>query len=232
MAITNYSELQTALQSWLVNDSLDGKTTDIISLAEGELNARLASAEPFPPRPMETRTTITVDAEYENQPIGFIMPKSVAITGLEREWWLKFTSDDNLTRMKVKEAEFIAARAMETALNDVPPEYYAIVGSELRFFPEPTISYTVAMTYFKRLPALSVSNTTNWLLTDFPNAYLTACLMVASDFIESSEGVAKYSAALDTVISLVLASYPTPRDNAPLQSEVPIYTAYRRTVLV
>ncbi|MNN98291.1 hypothetical protein D3C81_2176490 [compost metagenome] len=43
--------------------------------------------------------------------------------------------------------------------------------------------YSLELTYRQRIPTLSVSNTTNWLLTNWPNAYLYASLLAATPFI-------------------------------------------------
>ena len=52
------------------------------------------------------------------------------------------------------------------------PLGYAVQGSNFRFGPVPDATYSSTLVYWLKVPALSVSNTTNWLLTSHPDAYL------------------------------------------------------------
>ena len=49
------------------------------------------------------------------------------------------------------------------------PRKYAITGVNFEVFPEPASATTYQLTYFQTLPALSNSNTTNWLLSKHPD---------------------------------------------------------------
>ena len=51
---------------------------------------------------------------------------------------------------------------------------YVITGSKIEIRPAPATEYTVELSYYERLPALSNANPTNWLLTHFPTVYLRA----------------------------------------------------------
>ena len=52
------------------------------------------------------------------------------------------------------------------------PKFYSVVGKQFHFAPIPDGSYTAVLIYFTKIPALSTAQTTNWLLTDHPDAYL------------------------------------------------------------
>lgn len=52
------------------------------------------------------------------------------------------------------------------------PQGYAVVGSTI--MARPTTNGSLTMTYYARIPALSVANPTNWLLLKAPDAYLYA----------------------------------------------------------
>lgn len=51
---------------------------------------------------------------------------------------------------------------------------YVITGNNIEIRPAPATDYQVELYYYERLPALSNSNPTNWLLTYFPTVYLRA----------------------------------------------------------
>jgi hypothetical protein len=63
------------------------------------------------------------------------------------------------------------------------PSAFAVIGSQLQLAPIPDLAYALELTYQQRIPALSSTNTTNWLLTAFPNVYLYAALCAAQPFI-------------------------------------------------
>lgn len=216
MAITNYTELQASVTAWLINDDLGGRVTDIITLAEAEISRRLAAAQPMPPRPMSARQTATLNAEYLAQPANMILPRMFEITGLQSPWEIEYTSDENITQMASEgfgQSDFTYAPS--------PPRYYAIVGGDLRFYPIPTKAYALEMTFWQRLPALSAGAPTNWLLTAHPDCYLYGSLATAAGFIEDDDRIGVWGGLFDRALDSVIAAYPTPRDTAPLRSDLP-----------
>ena len=50
-------------------------------------------------------------------------------------------------------------------------------------YVSPDGTYTLQIQYFAKVPALTSSNTTNWLLTSHPDAYLYSTLMAAEPFL-------------------------------------------------
>jgi len=64
------------------------------------------------------------------------------------------------------------------------PQYAAITGGSLRFAPEPDATYTLKMTYWQKLTALSASNTTNWLITNHPDIYIYGCLLESAPYLK------------------------------------------------
>jgi hypothetical protein len=72
------------------------------------------------------------------------------------------------------------------------PLYYSIIGKRLRLLPIPDQSYTFEMEYYSKLPALSTTNTTNWLLTDNPDIYLYGALMQAEPYLKNDERIATW----------------------------------------
>lgn len=70
---------------------------------------------------------------------------------------------------------------------DSIPIYIAEDAGNYIFGPFPDSGYTVKGTYYKRLTALSASNTTNWFTTNAPDILLFACLCEAEPFIKNDQ---------------------------------------------
>jgi hypothetical protein len=48
------------------------------------------------------------------------------------------------------------------------------------------------LTYYATIPALSVSNTTNWLLTDSPDLYLYGALLQAAPYLQDDQRISTW----------------------------------------
>jgi len=66
------------------------------------------------------------------------------------------------------------------------PKYFSIA-DVVEFDVTPDSAYAYELTYYPGIPALSVSNTTNWLLTKFPDVYLSASMFWANRYLMSEE---------------------------------------------
>ncbi len=172
MSLTTYAQLQSSIDAWLGNrGDIDSEIKDFIALAEARMWMDLRI------RAMEARTTDTASAEYLTLPSDFIALRSIKIGGHV----LDYMTPERMER---------------TANSDTTgqPKTYSIVGDELQFAPTPDQSYTVELAYFKRLPALSDSNTSNWILTNVPQLYLYGALLEAEPFLENDQRVALWGA--------------------------------------
>jgi hypothetical protein len=86
--------------------------------------------------------------------------------------------------------------------NAANPRFYAIVGRDIVVTPTPA-SGSLDLDYYQRLPVLSDSNTTNWLLTDSPHIYLYTSLLHATPFLMDD---ARYAVFNNTVSQQVMAA--------------------------
>ena len=84
---------------------------------------------------------------------------------------------------------------------------YSVVGTALLLAPAPSeVGSVIKITYYQRLPALSVSATTNWLLTAHPDLYLFGTLTVASAFLKDDERTGIWKNAWDEALGEVMAA--------------------------
>ena len=170
MSITNYSELQTSVANYLNRSDLSSIIPDLITLAEAQLSADVVA------RDMETRTTLTTTASnaYVTLPTDMLEMMRLAITSSDPQQVLRYVSADELL------ADYPTGTVGK-------PAVFTVIGSQIQLAPIPDSAYTLELTYQQRIPALSNTNTTNWLLTQWPNAYLYGSLCAAQPFLMNDE---------------------------------------------
>ena len=71
-------------------------------------------------------------------------------------------------------------------------EAVTVSGSSLRIIPPGDASYNVTLRYRQKVPALSDSNTSNWVLESHPNAYLFGALAHGESFLVNEEKEQEY----------------------------------------
>lgn len=168
MAIGTYAQLQTAVSNWMNRSDLTDRIPEFIALAEAKLNARIMH------RSMQTLATISISGETYTLPDAFAGVVSLRIntSGYER---IEFRSEEQFDQLPVSTSG--------------TPRFYTIAGSTLVFWPVPGDSLEARFRYRTRLTALSDTNTTNWLLTAYPHAYLYGALMEAAPYMMNDERV-------------------------------------------
>jgi hypothetical protein len=177
MALATYSDLTSAITSWMYSRSdIAANADDFIDLAEANINFGIE--DPMTKeivklrcRDMETTAEITPDAEgHATLPTDFLE-------------WRQVTSTDNPRRDLKLVAPSYAEDHYGYRESDLP-EHFDIVGTELRIYPVSTT--IIELIYYAKVAALSSTNTTNWLFTKFPNIYLDGCLYHASKWLRNN----------------------------------------------
>ena len=169
MALSNYSELKSSIANWLNRSDLTTEIAeDFIVLAEKDFNSKLRI------RSMVTQTTITIDAETENLPSGFLQVRDFYILNGGTKYPLKYITPAQMDQIKCSSTAGM-------------PETFTILGDNFRFAPTPGSSYTATINYYKEFDPLSSSNTTNYILTNHPSIYLYGALYHAANFLGGVE---------------------------------------------
>lgn len=172
MAINNYSTLQSTIADWLHRNDLTSQIKDFIAIAEQRMNADLTS------RAMETTTTLTMVAGTAAlaTPTDVIETRRIRITSTDPERVLNYMAPERLA----------SAYPYSTTGR---PEVYSVIGGNFEFAPTPDTDYTVEYIYRQMIPALSDSNTSNWLLAKWPYIYLYGALCAAAPYIQDDQRV-------------------------------------------
>lgn len=181
MALSTYSELKSSVADWLNRSDLTSAITDFVSLAEAQMERKLRT------RQMLVRATATVDTEYAAVPTDFLESKSFKLN-TNPVTALGFETIDSLDNLA---ANYSSASK---------PLFFSVVGGQFRFLPVPDSSYTGELAYYAKLSKLSSTNTTNWLLTAAPDAYLYGTLMQAAPYLQDDARITTWSALYATAL--------------------------------
>src|SRR6266487_287748 len=182
MSISSYSELKTALANWLARDDLTSRIPEFITLFESSAGRRLAT------RRQEISTSVTNTAGTAPLPSDFAERRSLIWVG-SKPAILEYTAP-----------EYFMGRWGDRAAGT--PVAFTIIGSNI--LVGPTDSTTLTLDYFATLAALSDSATTNWLLTNYPDAYLFGSLTEAFIFVGDADRAAIWKARADTALDEII----------------------------
>jgi hypothetical protein len=200
VSITTYAELVSAIPDWMQRPSDTTITTiapDCIKLLESRLHYGFgAEGEPLysPPLRIEdmlVRATASLTDEYVAVPTDFLEMRGPMKVNDSPESRIDYLTPD----------QFAAVAASQSA---GPPTVFTIAGSEFRFGPIPS-SGTAELWYYAKIPALTASNTTNWLLTKAPNVYLFGCLVEAYVYINEMQDALKFHGMLAGAVKALQA---------------------------
>lgn len=175
MAINTYATLITAATEWLARDqdaTLIARIPDFMTLFEAKINRTL-----FVPQ-MEVRSTTVCDTtddepEFLSLPSDFQTMRRIRLSSVTGKPALNFLSGTQMDSMRY---------ASDNVTDQ--PTHYTIFGDEIELYPTPNENYTIEMVYRAKIPALTSSNTTNWLLTLAPDLYLYGVLMESAPYIK------------------------------------------------
>ena len=204
MSISNYTELQTAIGNWLDRTDMAARAPEFIALAEAQMNRRLRV------RQMVTRAEAALSSEFTDAPGDIIEPIHLTLEISESDIrFLEYMAPERL----------LAEKACISAVTAAEPEFYSIVGGSIQLLPTPDQSYTGELTYWAKIPALA-TNSTNWLLTNFPDAYLYGSLIQAGPQLASPEDIATWGTLFATALADVQASNRIA--GGKLRTEIPL----------
>ena len=140
-----YDELKTNIANFLNRSDLTDQLDFFIDATESEFNRRLRNKD------MVKRATATADGQYMSLPTDWLEAINVEIT----------SNDFRPLFQQSLESLDVYRKANNNVTGQ--PIYYAIVDNSLELAPTPDASYTLQLTYYGTIDALSSSNTTNFI---------------------------------------------------------------------
>jgi len=185
MPITTYAELKTNIADFLNRDDLTSVSSTFVSLAEADLNRQVRHWR------QEKRSTAEIDTQYSAIPADMLEVIRFYIT-----------SGDTRPLELISQAEMLD-RKFRNLNTSGQPAYYAVTAGELEVYPVPDGTYTSELYYFGKTPALSDSNTSNWILEHYPDAYLYGSLIHSAPYLKDDARIqvwaALYQSAIDSI---------------------------------
>ena len=186
MAITTYAELQTATANWLDRTDLTARIPEFIELAEANFNRQIRQPD------MVTRNdSFSIASRYTTLPTDTLEIVRIVV---------------DLTPVIVLEyltpEEISERRAAMTATGK--PYYFTVIGgssNQLEVVPSPDSTYTASIVYYTRIPTLTDSATTNWLLDSHPDIYLFGTLVEAEPYLKNDERMPMWTTRLDKALN-------------------------------
>ena len=175
MALDTYSGLKTSIADYVNRDDLTSIIPTFITLAEAKFNRKLRV------RQMIKRATATIDTQYFAYPTDWLQAKEF-ILNTNPITYMEFVTDRQSNELR--QNNIIAVGK---------PTYYTIIGTQIEVIATPDSSYTGELTYYGKIPALSDSNTSNWLLAYAPDLYLYGALLEATPYLKDDERLATWS---------------------------------------
>ena len=149
-----YAELKSNIANFLNRSDLTDVIDTFIDSTESEFNRRLRV------KGMIKRATATLDSQYISVPTDWLEAINIQID----------SGDFSPLFQQSIESLDVYRKSNDNVTGQ--PIYFALVDDSIEFAPTPDGSYTVQLTYYGKIDALSDSNTSNFLYLVWYEIYL------------------------------------------------------------
>jgi hypothetical protein len=171
MPIQTYDELKAAVADYLNRQDLETQIPGFIQLATAQFNRELRF------RDMQVRADATSNAENVELPSDWLEHYSLVVAdGAPNRWPLRYMSERESNDLK-------------SAIGGTggQPVGYTIIGNMIELVPAPGGDVDLKMVYYQRIPDLSATVASNWLLLKAPDVYLYSALLNAEPYLNNDE---------------------------------------------
>ena len=175
MALDTFAGLKATIADYLNRDDLTTIIPSFISIAEAKFNRKIRV------RQMVTRAEGQIETAFFAYPADWLSIKEFQL------------NTNPITKLEYVTETYANELRSNQYISTGKPLFYTIVGSQLEFIPTPDATYSAELTYYAKIPALSDSNTSNWLLLYAPDLYLYGALIEATPYLKDDERLATWS---------------------------------------
>lgn len=183
MAIATYSDLQTAVADYLNRADLTTVIPTFITLAEAKFNRELRV------RDMLTRAEASTSNEFVALPADFL-----------EAYVLELDMDGGAPQAPLQYIGANEAKTLKANKITNKVRFFTVIDGAFELIPAPTSSVDLLLTYYAKIPALSATQTTNWLLTKSPDLYLYSALLEATPYLKNDERLQVWTMARQQVM--------------------------------
>lgn len=183
----SYSTLLSFLDTWLARNDVSTHGAYFISMFEDYLNYGTDMDPPLRCREMEAAEEITPDDELVCAlPDDYLEYRTVVeLASIRRP--LKYITSDQ------------AEQFYPTRTGGGLASHFYIIGDFL--YPVPQTENDIELVYYQKIPALTETNTSNWLTENHNSIYLRGALMMAADFIKDDAEYQKHASFVRGLIA-------------------------------
>ena len=193
MSLATYTDLKTSVSNYLERDDLTAVIPDFITLTENRLNRDLRVRVNL----VRATTSTTAGTEFYDLPSDLIELRNITYNTTNDSYALDYVSPESGTR------EY-------GGLVNGYPRAYTNLGKNIKLYPTPDAVYEVGINYFRKLVTLSDTNTTNDILTEFPDLYLFGSCKEGAVFLNDTEQLGRF----DSLYNAALASVTEAEEKA------------------
>ncbi len=181
--VTDYNTLKTAVTELIDNDApeVTGNIDYFIQAVEARIDADLRV------RQMAERWEATTEDPYLSLPPDFLEMRRIAVK-VNGCW-------EDLNYLTPEQINRIAVDATGS------PRYYTITGNAIQLMPAPAAPTGIEIAFYQRITPLSDTNTTNWLMDNYPHIYMDGALMEAHLYLFDEARAQVYAQRFDASVA-------------------------------
>lgn len=185
MAISNYTNLKTTISDFLNRDDLDSVIPTFIQLGEAQMNRDIRHWE------MEARSSgqQSQGDQYMQLPADWLETIRLHLTS------------QGTDAVELASMASIADKRAQVDDQAGRPRFYSHVRGEFELFPTPDEDTDFELLYYQRIPALSDSNASNWLLEYAPDIYLYGSLAHSAPYLQEDARIAVWAQMYAAAVS-------------------------------
>ena len=185
MGLANYQDLKNKVENTLDRNDIDSHIIDFITMAEKGFNRDIRHWR------MEARANATLDTQYSSLPDNFLEPIRLQITS------------GNTSTLEMVGTFEISKLRMEANNTTGTPTNFTLIDGSIEVFPTPDTNYDLQILYYQSIPPLVNNLDTNWILTNYPDAYLYGSLIHSAPFLMDDERTATWAALYKAAVSAI-----------------------------
>ena len=186
MALTNYNDLVTTVESYLARSDLTSIIPTFVMLAQQRMSRDLRTREM-----LKVATTTATDGTVEI-PTDFLEMRELHFQG-NPPITLEYESPDKFFRDLLTTTSGL-------------PYYYTIIGYEFQFAPAPDSEQVLQMLYYAEPTFISSTVSSNLYLANYPDALLYATLAEAEPYLMNDARIQVWATMYDRAILNIMNS--------------------------
>lgn len=184
----DYTTLQSDLADLLDRSDLTSQIPGFIRLCEAQLNRDLRHWQ------MENRATAATTERYVPRPTDWVETIQLINTSTGKP--MRYVS-----RFEMNERRYSSNLDSDGLAGN--PEMYRHSEGNFELYPTPASATTLEIEYLQKIPALSGSNTTNWVIDSNPDVYLYGSAIHSAPFLHDDVRISTWAQLYSAAVARV-----------------------------